>query len=606
MSFKPALPANAPAAASALMLRRILAAIGVTALVLAALLATPPAFAWLVELRRSGTAQLALAALLVISAGLAGTWLVARRRAFQPEGAGRAARQPQLATVAPLALAGAALALGVQPAGIPVGPPETGYTLGAAAVALAFALLVMERSLAATPAVVVPEAPALRALALTATCICFAAGVLEGAAQLGATWAALVMRVLALVVAAIGIELAVRAAGRGFLPAPPPEFARGAATSSLARILAAGASMQGGIGAPLREHLGIDFSRSWALAYLRAAALPMLAFLVLLGWGLTGVALLPIDQRAVYERFGASVAVLQPGLHFGLPWPLGAVRPVEFGTVHAIGLNEAAASLGQMVGAEDPAPASADRLWEQAHPAEVMLLIASQANNRQSFQSVAADLKIFYRVGLDDASALHATYSVAAPADLVRSTAGRVVSAYFAQRTLDEVLGANREAMAETIRTRVQLALDAARSGLQVVAIVIEAVHPPSGAADAYHNVRAAEIMARASVAVEHGAAATIYAQSQQYAFDQISNARAQSAELVQGARATRLRFTADQDAAHAGGQAFLFERYIGALAGALGHVPKTIIDHRLNWPEAPVLDLRPLSAAPSAIGKEE
>jgi hypothetical protein len=160
--------------------------------------------------------------------------------------------------------------------------------------------------------------------------------------------------------------------------------------------------------------------------------------------------------------------------------------------------------------------------------------------------------------------------------------------------------------MAETRRTRVQLALDAARSGLQVVAIVIEAVHPPSGAADAYHNVRAAEIMARASVAVEHGAAATIYAQSQQYAFDQISNARAQSAELVQGARATRLRFTADQDAAHAGGQAFLFERYIGALAGALGHVPKTIIDHRLNWPEAPVLDLRPLSAAPSAIGKEE
>jgi regulator of protease activity HflC (stomatin/prohibitin superfamily) len=557
-------------------------------------------------MRRSGVAQLAIAALLVLLSGLTGTWFVARRRAMHPELAGRAARLPQVSSVPLLALASAALALGVRPAGMPVAPAETGYLLGAAAVVLAFALLILERNLAATPQTVLPEAPALRGLAFVATGVCFADGVLEVVTQLGAGWPALIMRGLALLLVAISVELAARAAARGFLPAPAPALARGASASSIARILAAGASVQGGMGAPLREHLGIDFSRSWALAYLRGAALPMLAFLLLLGWGLTGVALVPLDQRAVYERFGAPVAVLHPGLHLGLPWPLGTVRQAEFGTVHAIGLNEAAASLGQMVGAEDLAPASANRLWEQAHPAEVTLIIASQANRRQSFQSVAADLKIFYRVGLDDASVLHATYSVAAPAELVRGAAGRVISAYFAQRTLDDVLGANREAMAETMRTRVQLALDAARSGLQVVAIVIEAVHPPSGAADAYHNVRAAEIMARASVAVEHGAAATVYAQSQQYAFDQVSNARAHAAESVEGARATRLRFTADQDAAHAGGQAFLFERYIGAITGALGRVPKTIIDHRLNWPEAPVLDLRPLSAAPSALGKEE
>jgi regulator of protease activity HflC (stomatin/prohibitin superfamily) len=36
----------------------------------------------------------------------------------------------------------------------------------------------------------------------------------------------------------------------------------------------------------------------------------------------------PLDQRAVYERFGAPVRVLHPGLHLILPWPLGRLRPV--------------------------------------------------------------------------------------------------------------------------------------------------------------------------------------------------------------------------------------------------------------------------------------
>ena len=144
-----------------------------------------------------------------------------------------------------------------------------------------------------------------------------------------------------MLVAAIGGELTLRALGRLFLPAPAPHAARAAVTSIIARAIIAGARTPGGMGAPLREHLGIDFSRSWALIYLRAATLPMLGFLLLLAWGLSGVSLVPLEARAVYERFGAPVAILHPGLHIGLPWPLGTTRVVEYGPVHAIGLSEA-------------------------------------------------------------------------------------------------------------------------------------------------------------------------------------------------------------------------------------------------------------------------
>jgi hypothetical protein len=105
----------------------------------------------------------------------------------------------------------------------------------------------------------------------------------------------------------------------GFLPPPSPAAARAAIDSLAARLLRPDILAAGGLSAPIREHLGIDFSRSRALQYVRAAALPVLLGLLLVGWGLTGVTLVDVDQRGIQEHFGAPVAVLQPGPHVGLP-----------------------------------------------------------------------------------------------------------------------------------------------------------------------------------------------------------------------------------------------------------------------------------------------
>ncbi len=578
---------------------------------LAAILAAPARLIpppLLAELHRSALPALPLATLLILLAALLGTAQLTRARQ-RGTAIGRAARLPQILIIPALTLPAAALAWLQHPLPVPPAtPPATGFLLAGATIALAFALLIAERHFALTPKAALPEAASLRALFFSATLITFGAGLLEIAANLGLPQtAARLGTVLCLLTAVIALELAARAALKIFLPPPAPEAAQAATQSLIARLITLGASTPGGPASPLRQHLGIDFSRSWALAYVRAAALPMTAFFLLLAWGLSGVTLVPIDGRAIYQRFGAAIRVLHPGLHAGLPWPLGTTRMLEYGAIHEIGLTPAPAETTRPSPAEAQAPASADRLWETVHPAEISLIIASNTNNRQSFQSVSADLRILYRIGLSDQAAMQAAYATAAPEDLVRATAGRVTSAYFAARTLDEVLGANREAMAATLRQRVQSNLDQRHTGLDIIAISIEAIHPPAGAAEAYHNVRAAEIAARTAVAVEHGAAATIYAQSRQYAYQITSAARAAAAETINHAKTAEIRFTADQQAAKAGGQSFLLERYFTDLVAALAKAPKTIIDHRLNWPEAPVLDLRPFSAATRAgTGKEE
>jgi len=610
------LPPAAMLRASLLRLR----AIAIFMAALAAGLSAVLALAWrgpswlnaATELRRSGIVAVPVASVLLCLAGLAGTVILVRARLYAARNpaeyrrVGRAARVPQAVAVPLLALPAAALAWVLRPAADFAALPHLGFAAGAAAVAVAFLLLVSERSLAAMPAETLPEAPALRALAFLATAVTFAMGLLAIGANLGLPLTGRIGDALALLLVATGVEISARALAKLFLPPPAAELARAAVGSLIARLVSAGAAVRGGLGAPIRQHLGIDFSRSWALTYVRAASLPMVCALLLLAWGLSGAVLVGIDGRAVYERFGAPVRVLGPGLYVGLPWPLGTARPMEFGTVHDIGLAAGSAGAIERAAAEDAAPPSADRLWDQPHPGEVTLLIASAANGQQSFQSVSADLRILYRVGLTDADAMRAAYASADPEGFVRASAGRVVAGFFADRTLDQVLSGDRQAMADTLCARLQTALDAAGSGLQAVAVVIEAIHPPAGAADAYHNVRAAEIAAQTSVAVERGAAATIHAQSVQYAFAQSANAEAAAAETVAGARTLKLRFAADRDAAQVGGRSFLLERYFGALSAALGRAPKTIIDHRLNWPEAPVLDLRPFAAAAGTTGGKE
>jgi len=581
------------------------------------------------ELRSSGLAGIAISAILLSSTGLLATLPMAwarqrmapsvpvlsiasspatpvrsrwartlapgRRRHLDPaERLARMARRPQGIIVPALALAAIAVAWRLWPA--LASPAPHAMLLGGGAIVLTFPLLVAERIIAGIPPARLPEQPALQALLFVPVAIIPIAGFLEIMAGLDMAWTRPAMALILVGLGIIAAELAARSLANWFLPPPSPSAARAAVASFAALLLRPGRLAQNGLAAPIRDHLGVDFSRSWALRYVRSAAAPVAAVLALTAWGLTGVSLINVDQRGVYERFGAPVAVWPPGAHLGLPWPFGQVRRVEFGVVHAVPLGGEDAPAAQ-ASAEDPAPASADRLWDRAHPAEVSTLIASLDAGGQSFQVVSVDLKALYRFGLDDAAARSAAFAVAAPETLVRAEAGRLLARAFAGKRLADVLGERRETLAETLRSQLQSELDRLGSGIEVVGMLIEAIHPPAAAADAYHNVQAAGIVANTAIATERGRAQAAAAAARQTSTDLIASSRGAAAEIL-GQASTALRtFTADQDAARSGGKAFLLERYFANLSLALAKSPLVIVDHRLGGASAPVIDLRPFSA---------
>lgn len=479
------------------------------------------------------------------------------------------------------------------------GPAPAGIAAVAFGLA-AFSVLVLERHLAAIDPADLPEARVLATLlrvpvAVAVTCglgcLLVYAGVSAGA------YAARAVAVLCLLVSA---EVGVRASLTLFVPFPPLAEARMSARSAVAAALVPRRPPP--VSATVRDVFGIDLSRSWAPAFVRAAFLPVLAALALFGWLLSGVDALHVDQRAVYERFGASVAVLGPGLHLRLPWPVGRLRPVELGVIHDVpivfaalpGQNGIALPVARPADAEaDPGP-GADRLWDGAHPSEGSYVVASASRGQQGFESVDVDLRVVYRVGLSDEAALEAAFAVSDPQRLVQARMSRLLAHYFAAHTLPDVLGEDRATFSRDMEARLQADLDQAQSGLEVMAVVVEAIHPPPGAAPAYHAVQAAQVGAYTAIAQQSAVAVQSAIDASSDAAEIANAAGAKARETVADAQAAATLFAADRAADARSHDSFVLERRFEELAAGLAHREVLIVDHRLQGAAEPTLDMRP------------
>jgi regulator of protease activity HflC (stomatin/prohibitin superfamily) len=516
-------------------------------------------------------------------------------RAWSLADPGSAARQGQAIVVTTATLLISLAVRVLWPSGAATASGVAANVAGAFAVGLAFVSLVAERVMDEFPEPQLPEAPQLRRILLLATIVLGLAACVEFSRAAGIDWFWLYWAEIALVCvpSVIAAELTVHALARLFLPPRSAADARAATDSILATLITGGRHAPATL---LKTHFGLDFARSWALKFLTAAILPAVLATGLFCWGLSGVKLIDLGQRGVYERFGAPVSVLGPGLHMLLPWPLGRLRPVEYGTIHALAVgvdqNEPAAEEIE-VGAEETTPVALNRLWETAHPGQANYLVPSPGTGQQGFQSVSTEISVLYRVGLTDDAALKSVYAVSDPAALVKSVADRLVLQFFNSRTLDAVLGARRENVADSLRNSLQRDVDAHSAGIEIVSVLIEEIHPPAGAAAAYHAVQAAEINANASIFDETGRAKRTAGIAQQEAHQLTAAAKAQAAETLHTADAEAYRFGADRRAYGDGGQAFLLERSYSNLRIALSKAPLTIIDHRLPAADGPVIDLR-------------
>jgi len=194
--------------------------------------------------------------------------------------------------------------------------------------------------------------------------------------------------------------------------------------------------------------------RAWA--WLVLAGLPYLA---------SGVFTVPATSLAVTQAFGVIVdATVPPGVHWWWPRPIGRVDRAEVTRTFVMPVGYLAIEDARGI-RPDPS-------------------IATWLTGDTNILQLRA--KVNYRIA-DPAKYLFAS---AQPAEVLRYLAGSAFTEAVSALGVDDLLTSGRLALIERARHRTQELLDAWGIGLEVLAINLESVEPPSLVMAAFQDVQ--------------------------------------------------------------------------------------------------------------------
>jgi len=476
---------------------------------------------------------------------------------------------------------------------------------GMALLLACFPLLVLERGYAGLPDDGLGESRRLADLCRVPLMGALVLALAAGLRWLGLPYASLIENAAAAIAALVALEITLRMAAFLFLPLPPLSRRASPVYSVVAGLIEPRIPDIRSLNASVRSQFGIDLARSWSLGFIRRAAPVLVLGMVILSWLLTGVTAIGTGERAVYQSFGNPRGVLHPGLHLHLPWPFGTLRPVPFGQVEKVavaGGEEDAGAADDERGTDGPAPRSADRIWDSSRQ-EAGYVVASKTDGQQGFEAIDIDINVVYRIGLSDGDAIEAAYRMASPGGTVKAIAQQLLAHYFARNTLPEVLGENRQAYVHRFQGTLQQRLDQLNSGIEVLAVVVEAIHPPPKAAGSYQAVQASAIEAGTKVNTARAEAVRVMKMAALVANATRNDAQSEAAERLSRSHVDALRFGGERAGYTAGGASFLLEQRLDSVIRGLSDKGLIIVDHRIAPADVPGFDMRNARAAQSRFG---
>ena len=330
----------------------------------------------------------------------------------------------------------------------------------------------------------------------------------------------------------------------------------------------------------LDYQFGFKVSETWFYKFLeRALAWLILFQLSMLILSTTFVIINP-NELAIVEYFGkprAGNSVLQPGLHFKLPWPIEKVyrHPAKELQSFNIGYK-----------LNDVANANRVLLWTASHyDEETNFLVASKEQSASEDDKtvpvnlLTAAVPIQYIVNDFESW----TYKHSEPAKLLESISNREVVRYLVSVDIIDIMSTGRLEAAEKLKSRIQAQADNLGLGVEVLFVGLQDIHPPIGdktapVAGSFEEVIGAQQEMRANILKAEGDAAEMVPRSRGEAAKLLSEAKGASFERILTSEAKAEQFRNLIKAYQAGPDVFKQRKYYGALANSLTNIRKYII----------------------------
>lgn len=223
-------------------------------------------------------------------------------------------------------------------------------------------------------------------------------------------------------------------------------------------------------------------SLAWIAERRRQLVKPVLATVFLLVV-LDGVYVVPPEEVGIIQRFGQKLLPYDgPGIHYKLPWPIDQLTRVQARRVRVV-------EIGFRTNTTTPDAEPAAYEWNVQHrsgrfqrkPEEALMLTGDQ-------NMIELNATIHYDLARPDEFVFGQLDGEAT----VRAAAESSVQSVVTGASLDDVLTTGRTAIEQRVKIELQARLDRYRSGIRVLSVRLEDVHPSLEVVDAFRDVSGA------------------------------------------------------------------------------------------------------------------
>lgn len=303
-----------------------------------------------------------------------------------------------------------------------------------------------------------------------------------------------------------------------------------------------------GIISYLEQNTGITMRSLWSIRLIKQI-IPFAALgSVLVLWLCSGIVFVESYQSGALYRLGKlREETLSPGLHFTLPWPIDKTEIYDTDTVNEI-------TVGYL--ATEPT----DNLWTETHGEGEYRLLLGGGN-----ELVSINLRVEYRIS-DLKNYLQ--YS-ANPVSLLESAAYETVTACTINTDLDTLLAADRTQFSNSFSKDLSTRISKYNTGLEIVDVVVESIHPPIDVADIYQQIISAGIQAEQLILEAEGKAGVTVAEAKTESDKAINQATASNHKEIAAANSSVAEFLASVEADNNNSDGYRYYKYLEAVKAA-------------------------------------
>lgn len=297
----------------------------------------------------------------------------------------------------------------------------------------------------------------------------------------------------------------------------------------------------------LEQNTGITLRNLWSIRYLSNILPYTLAGAAALFWLATGIVYVQSHQEAAVYRLGVLQAEpLSPGLHFVLPYPLDRAELYDTSRVSTVTIGYISSE-------------HADNVWTASNGEEYKLLLGS------GDELVSINLRVEYRI-----SDLNRYLSAsAAPEQILEASAYKLVADRTMGTDLETLLSVDRETFTQAFLADLSAELDALDTGLELVGIIMESIHPPIEVAPTYQQFLGAEIDAEKIILNAQAEAAVKIAEAETFYQETINAAKSDYWAKLAAAKTEVAEFVAAVETAENYADEYTYYKYLEALGSA-------------------------------------